>query len=103
MKTDRKRKITKVSFYGLNFLIDEDSFIPYNESEALVDLVLSYKPTSLLDLGTGIGNLSITIAKNLPDCKIQATDISKENLDIAKKMLRYIKLIIKYYFLKVIC
>ena len=73
-----------VEFYKLKFKVTPDVLIPRPESELLVDEVLKYKPHTLIDIGTGSGNIAISIAKNNPKIKIIATDISKKALKIAK-------------------
>ena len=73
-----------VEFYKLKFKVTTDVLIPRPETELLVDLVLKVKPASLLDIGTGAGNIAISVAKNLPECKITATEVSAKALKIAK-------------------
>lgn len=75
-----------VEFYKLRFKVTPDVLIPRPETEILVDEVLKFatdKTLTVLDLGTGSGNIAISIAKNAPDVKIIATDISKKALKIA--------------------
>ena len=40
---------------------------------------------NILDIGTGCGNIAISLTKYLTHCKIVATDISKEALSLAKE------------------
>lgn len=81
-------------FYKLKFKVNEDVLIPRPETELLVDYVLDFclhqEPTTnhqltILDIGTGSGNIAISLAKNLPQAKIIATDLSKEALVVAKE------------------
>lgn len=84
-----------VEFYKLKFKVTEDVLIPRPETELLVDQVLSFLTSrstdlpTILDVGTGAGNISISIAKHLPTSnvgiKMIATDISKKALNIAKQ------------------
>jgi len=71
-------------FYSLDFKVNRAVLIPRPETELLVDEILKLKPLSLLDLGTGSGNIAISVKYNLPECKVLATDISKAALRIAK-------------------
>lgn len=81
-------------FYKLKFLITEDTLIPRPETELLVDEVLKISktltthnssPITIIDIGTGSGNIAISIAKNLPQANIIATDISEKAITVAKK------------------
>ena len=80
-----------VEFYKLKFKVTSDVLIPRPETELLVDAVISflqttnYKLPTVLDLGTGSGCIAISIAKNLPDTKIIASEISEKALKIARK------------------
>lgn len=84
-----------VEFYKLKFKVTADVLIPRPETELLVDEVLSYcnlypKTCNLiLDIGTGAGNIAISIAKHLPTSKVGiriiATDVSKKVLKVARQ------------------
>lgn len=87
-------------FYKLKFLITEDTLIPRPETELLVDEILKIKPKTILDIGTGSGCIAISVAKNLPDVKILATDISEQALEVAKKNAKFHKVDNKIFFQK---
>lgn len=72
-------------FYKLKFKLTSDVLIPRPETELLVEEVLNYNPKTILDLGTGSGCIAISIAKNSPQSKIIATDVSEKALNIAKQ------------------
>ncbi len=74
-------------FMGLEFMVNPSVFIPRPETELLVEAVIKTVQHSLniLDLGTGCGNIAISLTKYLTHCKIVATDISKEALSVAKE------------------
>lgn len=78
-----------VEFYGLPFNVNSSVLIPRPETEMLVEEIINhYKETNelnILDVGTGSGNIAVTLAHNLPNSRITATDISKEALKIAEK------------------
>lgn len=83
-----------VEFCKLRFLVTPDVLIPRPETELLVDEVLHYVSArphltrdlpTVLDIGTGAGPIAISIAKNAPDIKIIATDVSQKALKIAQK------------------
>ncbi|MDP3804501.1 MAG: peptide chain release factor N(5)-glutamine methyltransferase, partial [Candidatus Omnitrophota bacterium] len=85
--------IGRTTFFGLEFLVNEDVFIPRPETEVLVEAVIDIAErrapgvgrSRMLDLCTGSGNIAIALTKNITDCKIVASDISEEALVIAKK------------------
>ncbi len=81
-----------VEFFGLNFIISESVLIPRPETEILVEKSLSLLYSEkregnipeILDLGTGSGNISASIAKTNPEALITATDISYNALLVAR-------------------
>ena len=75
-------------FMSLDFYIDERVLIPRPETEFIVETVLNATnshPQRILEIGTGSGNIAISLAVNMPDCEIIATDISNDALAVAKK------------------
>jgi release factor glutamine methyltransferase len=81
----------KTHFYGLDFKVDGNVLIPRQETEELVDWIIRNqqinKPTSqqVLDIGTGSGCIAISLAKNMPDAKVCAIDVSEKALFVAQK------------------
>jgi release factor glutamine methyltransferase len=71
--------------------------IPRPETEELVDWILKSqkledgrrktedKSIKMLDIGTGSGCIAISLAKNLPQARVSAIDVSVEALATAKK------------------
>lgn len=57
-------------------------------------------PLTLMDIGTGSGIIAISIAKNLPNSKILATDISEKALAVAAKNAKFHKVENKIFFEK---
>jgi len=74
-------------FHGLDFYVDTRVLIPRPESELLVEKALqlaqSHYISTIADIGTGCGTIAISLALNLPEAKIYATDISASALDVA--------------------
>lgn len=75
-------------FYKLKFKVTPNVLIPRPETELLVDEVLSFVKnmpysTTILDIGTGSGNIAISVARNAPNVKIIALDISQKALKVA--------------------
>lgn len=78
-------------FFGLDFKVNKHTLTPRPETELIVEDALqeieSGPISSVVDLGTGSGNIIISIAKNTsPQKKIYffATDISRKALRVAK-------------------
>jgi release factor glutamine methyltransferase len=74
-------------FYGLDFKVNPNVLIPRPESELLVETALAiarnYPISIIADIGTGSGAIAISLAVNLPQAKIYATDISAAALEVA--------------------
>jgi len=74
-------------FYGLDFYVDHNVLIPRPESELLVEKALAMAQNrtipTIAEVGTGCGAIAISLALNLPQTKIYATDISASALKVA--------------------
>jgi release factor glutamine methyltransferase len=82
----------ETEFYGLPFLVNENTLIPRPETEELVEWILEstkYEEQStklnVLDIGTGSGCIAISLAKNLPSAQVSAIDVSEKALATAHK------------------
>lgn len=79
----------KVNFYNIDFKINKNVLIPRQETEILVDTIISkynkVQKLNILEVGVGSGIISIVIAKNLVNVNVTAIDISKEALEVAKE------------------
>jgi release factor glutamine methyltransferase len=55
-----------------------------------VDLVIYHAPRDgrVLDLGTGSGAIAVAVKHNRPDCRVFASDISPQALDVARENAR---------------
>jgi release factor glutamine methyltransferase len=90
-------------FYGLDFYVNKNVLIPRPETELLVEETLSQLLTvksqllNVIDIGTGSGCVAIALAKNLPEAKIIATDISEKALAVAKNNARFHQVKIDFY------
>lgn len=103
-----------VEFYKLKFKVTPDVLIPRPETELLVDEVIRHargrlarlEPLTILDLGTGTGNIAISLAKNLAshlgsgNVKIIATDISKKALKVAQQNAKFHRVSDKITFIQ---
>ena len=77
-------------FFSLPFEVTRDVLIPRPETEQLVvralDVVrqrISDGPIDVVDIGTGSGILAVCLAKQLPDCRVVALDVSGAALEVA--------------------
>ena len=78
------------SFFGMDFEVNTNVLIPRPETEELVAWILekyskNRHPISILDIGTGSGCIAIALAKNLPNAKVAALDVSELALKTAKQ------------------
>lgn len=90
-KTDQPIQYIKgwVEFYKLKFKVTPDVLIPRPETELLVDQILKIKPNTVLEVGTGSGNVAIAAVKNLPNLKVTATEVSGKALKVAKQNAKF--------------
>ncbi|MCC6532095.1 MAG: peptide chain release factor N(5)-glutamine methyltransferase [Burkholderiales bacterium] len=74
-------------FYGRRFRVTDAVLIPRPETELLIDLALERYPESstarILDLGTGSGNIAVTLALERPRTVVAAVDCSPAALALA--------------------
>lgn len=81
----------ETEFYGLPFKVNGHTLIPRPETEELVSWILNQDPKpntqnlKILDIGTGSGCIAISLAKQLPNAKVYALDVSAEALKVAKE------------------
>jgi len=89
-------------FFGYEFLVNKSVLIPRPETEQIIELALKnvkenkkIKTWKILDIGTGSGCITISLAKELKrlhlDYKITASDISASALKIAKTNAKNLK------------
>jgi release factor glutamine methyltransferase len=78
-----------VEFYGLEFHVTRDVLIPRPETEILIEKIVESfdrnNQLKILDIGTGSGNIAISLAKNFIKAEVKGIDVSLEALKIAKE------------------
>ncbi len=81
----------EAEFMGLKFFIDRRALIPRPETERLVEEAVSIlgklpgnNAPKILDIGTGSGNIAISIAKFVEVSFLVAIDASTDALDVAR-------------------
>lgn len=72
-------------FYGLPLAVNAAVLIPRPETELLVELALTRKPASLLDLGTGSGAIALAVKRHLPGTRVVAVERSAAALAVAAR------------------
>lgn len=83
--------IGETEFMGIPLYVDRNVLIPRPETEELVQRVIEEaqgirKPElTILDIGTGSGNIPIAIAKKIPAASITSVDVSAEALTVARR------------------
>ena len=78
-------------FWSLDLVVTPEVLIPRPETELLVELAFKLStprsgtsPRKILDLGTGSGAIAVSLAKELPQARIFAVDISAAAIEIAR-------------------
>jgi release factor glutamine methyltransferase len=82
----------KQEFWGMEFEVTRDVLIPRPETEHVIEMAVARlgevhksRPLRVVDVGTGSGCMAVALAKELPNAKIIATDISGATLGVARK------------------
>ncbi|MBP7051901.1 MAG: peptide chain release factor N(5)-glutamine methyltransferase [Phycisphaerae bacterium] len=82
--------VGRAEFYSIEFEVTCDCLIPRPETELLVQRAIEFLrkrsgPQHVCDLCSGCGVIAVAIAKNVPDAKVVATDISEPALRVAAR------------------
>ena len=83
----------EIKFMDLDFLVTKEVFTPRPETELLVNAALfaMWSPErgkhtlDVLDIGTGTGNVAISLTKLSGNCRLVTLDIKTDALELAKK------------------
>jgi release factor glutamine methyltransferase len=86
-------------FMGIKLFVDARALIPRPETEILVDTAVKKIKAAralpggrvfrILDLGTGSGNIAVTLARYVDDCRVVAVDVSSDALALARCNARW--------------
>jgi release factor glutamine methyltransferase len=74
-------------FWSISFEVFPGVLIPRPETELIVEKVVEFssnKEETIVDIGTGCGNIAVSLTKELPQAQIIATDISQKALKVAR-------------------
>ncbi|MEA3485212.1 MAG: peptide chain release factor N(5)-glutamine methyltransferase [Candidatus Aerophobetes bacterium] len=103
------------NFMALKFKVNSNVYIPCPETEILVKETLktfqgpmfkvqggdeALKPFIMVDLGTGCGNIAISLIKRIKGSKAYAIDISREALKVAVENARFYRIERRIEFLE---
>ncbi|MDZ7261026.1 MAG: peptide chain release factor N(5)-glutamine methyltransferase [candidate division KSB1 bacterium] len=88
--------IGETEFMSLTFKVNQHVLIPRPETEILVEKVMEkckdkYQPEatiSILDIGTGSGNIAISLAKYVKNSRVTAVDVQPSALEVATENAR---------------
>ena len=82
----------KQEFWGIDFEVTPDVLIPRPETEHVIEVAIKRigesrrnNPLRIADVGTGSGCIAVALAKEFPNARILATDISSAALTVAKR------------------
>lgn len=75
-------------FYSLLFEVDSSTLIPRPETELLVDEIIDICPASVLDVGTGCGNIAVAVKYQMRECNVLALDVSRNAIRMARRNSR---------------
>lgn len=83
----------KTEFYSLTFQVGPAALIPRPETEILVEALLERlgrreEELSVADVGTGCGNIAVTLAVHLDRARLWAIDRSSKALTLAQRNAR---------------
>jgi release factor glutamine methyltransferase len=91
----------EAEFYGRTFQVNPFVLIPRPETELLVREIkrslLNFTSPRILDIGTGSGCIAVTLALEIPQSSVQATDISKEAIVTALQNAKSLGASITYH------
>lgn len=89
--------VNKKSFWSYDFFVNENVLTPRNDSEILIEAVLSnynnmQEGLKILDLGTGSGCLILSLLKMYKNARGLAVDISEKALKVARQNAENLKI-----------
>lgn len=72
-------------FYGRSFAVTPAVLIPRPDTETLIEAALQHRGVRrIADVGTGSGCIAVTMACELPEAEVVATDVSAGALQVAR-------------------
>lgn len=87
-------------FHGHKFKVTPAVLIPRPETEQLVDIIVNENTASdlrVLDMGTGSGCIAISLARALKFASVDALDVSREALAVARENAAALKVKVRFF------
>ena len=79
----------EIEFYSLPFHTTPEAIVPRPETELLVEAIVNRRRPRdthwAVDVGTGCGVIAVVLARELPNLRVVATDISTKALALARR------------------
>ncbi len=78
--------VGRKEFWSLSLRVQRGILIPRPETELLVEKTLDLAAgaaVTIVDIGTGSGNIALALARELPEARVIATDVSAKALRVA--------------------
>ncbi len=98
--------IGETEFFSLKFRVNSHTLIPRPETEELIRWIIEdhsqNEQLKILDIGTGSGCIPISLASHFFNAKIDAIDISKEAIEVAKSNAKLNKVKINFINLDIL-
>ncbi len=90
-RRERREPVSQIlgvrEFWGLDFEITRDVLTPRPETEGVIEAALEHvrRARVVVDVGTGSGCLAVALAREFPDARVLALDISEAALAVARR------------------
>ena len=82
----------ETEFYSLSFHVSPSAIVPRPETEILAEAAIERAhqthSTTAADIGTGCGCLAVVLAREVPDARLLAVDISLDALLLARRNIQ---------------
>jgi release factor glutamine methyltransferase len=89
--------IGEAHFMRRVFMVSPAVLIPRPETEELVDWVVrESKAKRMLDIGTGSGCIAISVKLAIPDCEVNAIDVSRDALNIGERNAEMLEAVVNF-------
>ena len=80
----------RADFYGRDFIVYPDVFIPRSDSEIIIDIIKKKTFTTIIDVGCGTGCIGITLSLEIPNIFIDVIDVSHIAIENTNANIKYL-------------